>query len=209
MKAPKGDRWLVKRLLAGDERAFEEFFAGYFPRLYRFALSRVDLDHDKAEEIVQATLSRVVTKLHTYRGEAALFTWLCTFCRHEISAYFRRERRTHQQVELIEDTPEIRAALESLGVALEGEPEAVYHRNELARLVQVTLDHLPTRYGDALEWKYIQGWSVKEIAGRLEVSPKAAESLLTRARQAFRDGFTTLTENLSTGRLETAESGTP
>jgi DNA-directed RNA polymerase specialized sigma24 family protein len=53
----------------------------------------------------------------------------------------------------------------------------------------VTLDALPRRYGDALEWKYVLGLTVEEIAGRLGLGPKAAASLLTRARQAFRDGF--------------------
>jgi RNA polymerase sigma-70 factor (ECF subfamily) len=59
-------------------------------------------------------------------------------------------------------------------------------------LVQVVLDYLPRRYGDVLEWKYIQGLSVKEIAARLDVAPKAAESMLNRARIAFRDGFASI-----------------
>jgi RNA polymerase sigma-70 factor (ECF subfamily) len=83
----------------------------------------------------------------------------------------------------------VRAALESLDAASCDRPDEQLRRRELARVVQVTLDCLPEPYGDALEWKYIQGWSVDEIAGRLEVGPKAAESLLTRARQAFRDAF--------------------
>ena len=62
-------------------------------------------------------------------------------------------------------------------------------RRELSRLVQATLDHLPGRYGDVLEWKYIQELSVAEIADRLGLGYKATESLLTRARQSFRDGF--------------------
>lgn len=40
--------------------------------------------------------------------------------------------------------------------------------------------------------KYTDGLSVKQIAERLGTSPKAVESLLTRARQAFRDGFASL-----------------
>jgi len=69
-------------------------------------------------------------------------------------------------------------------------------RREVARLVHVTVDHLPPHYSQLLEWKYSDGLSVKEIAGQLGISPKAAESLLTRARQAFRDGFASLARTL-------------
>ena len=62
-------------------------------------------------------------------------------------------------------------------------------RRELERLVQVTLDQLPAQYGRVLEWKYLQGLTVDEISHRLDVGYKAAESLLTRARQAFREAF--------------------
>jgi RNA polymerase sigma-70 factor (ECF subfamily) len=182
-------------MLSGEEAAFQEFFDGFFPRLYRFALARVDRDADVAEEVVQSTLCRVIAKLHTYRGEAALFTWLCTFCRHEISAHYRRKGRA-SRVDLVEDAPEVRAALESLSGAGSDLPDDVLNRKELGRLVQATLDALPGRYGDALEWKYIQGLSVKEIAARLNVGPKAAESLLTRARGAFRDAFAAVGEEL-------------
>ena len=192
-----GDKALVKRMLAGKEPAFEEFFASYFPALYRFALTRLGQDADLAEEIVQSTLAKAVTKLATYRGEAALFTWLCTFCRHEISSYYRRRNCRPQELHLAEDVPEVRAALDSLAV-IEGEgPEETVRRGEIKRLVQVTLDSLPPHYGHALEWKYIEGLSVKEIAARLEIGPKAAESLMTRARQAFRDGFATLNSELA------------
>ena len=87
MTANKSDRSLVERMLAGDSRAFEEFFDACFPALYRFALARMNHDADAAEEVVQATLCAVIAKLRTYRGEAALFTWLCTFCRHDVKSY--------------------------------------------------------------------------------------------------------------------------
>jgi RNA polymerase sigma-70 factor, ECF subfamily len=174
-------------MTAGDEPAFESFFDRYFPGLYRFALSRLRHDGDAAEEVAQAALAKAMTKLSTYRGEAALFTWLCTFCRHEISAYCKRRGR-EQPVDLTEDSPEVRAALDLLAHG-KPNPEELVHQKEVARLVQTTLDHLPRRYGDALEWKYVHGLSVVEIAEKLGCGVKAAESVLTRARDAFRDGF--------------------
>lgn len=186
------DRELARRMAAGDERAFAEFFDGHFPGLYRFALPRLDWDEAAAEEVAQAALCKALSKLATYRGEATLFTWLCTFCRHEISAYCRRNRMVPRQVDLLEDRPEVRAALESLPFSLQEGPAEALDRKEIGRLVQVTLDSLPPHYGDALEWKYLEGLAVKEIAARLGVSAKAAESLLVRAREAFREGFSTL-----------------
>ncbi len=186
------DRALVRRLLAGEARAFDEFFDGNFPGLYRFALTRVNYDEDAAEDVAQATICKAITKLRTYRGEAALFTWLCTFCRHEISAFYKRTRTSMQRVHLIEDAPEVRAALESLKGELAG-PAQAFDRAEIGRLVHVALNQLPPHYGNVLEWKYLEGVPVKEMAIRLGLSPKATESVLTRARNAFRDAFASLT----------------
>ena len=185
------DRLLVKRLLAGEEPAFEEFFDDFFPRLYRFALPRLNHNADLAEEVVQATLCAAMTKIGSYRGEAALFTWLCTICRREMEAYQRKYGRQVQPV-FPEESPEVRASLESLAAVLSEQPDSQLLRTEIARLVQVALDCLPRWYARALEMKYLEGLPVKEIALKLNLGPKAAESLLTRARQAFREGFSTL-----------------
>lgn len=182
------DTLLTRRLVAGEEAAFEEFFADYFPRLYRFARARLAGDEDAAEEVVQAVMITAVRKIHTYRGDAALFTWLCTLCRHEIARSLERCGKI-SEVSLLEDDPLIRATLETLTSPTGDDPQQEFDRRELARLVQVTLDHLPAKYGDALEWKYLQGLTIEEIAVRLGLGYKAVESLLTRARQAFRDGF--------------------
>lgn len=178
---------LARRLLAGDEAAFDEFFAACFPRVYRFALARLGGDEDAADEITQRVLIRGLKRLETYKGEAALVTWLCTLCRREIARWLEQEGR-HRDLSIFDDRPELRAALDALAAG-DDDPETEARRREVSALVQLTLDHLPGRYGDVLEWKYIQGLSVGEIAGRLGLGYKAAESLLTRARVAFRDGF--------------------
>jgi RNA polymerase sigma-70 factor (ECF subfamily) len=180
------ERELVRRMLGGDEGAFDEFFADYFPRLFRFTVLRLR-DPAAAEDLVQTSLIAAVRNLGSWRGEATLFTWLCTICRREIAAW---EKRTSRRVvvSLAEDDPGVRAALESIGAAAEA-PDAGLARADTGRIVQLVLDHLPPRYSRALEWKYLEDVSVDDIAARLRCTPKAAESLLTRARDAFRDGF--------------------
>ena len=194
------DRRLVKRLLAHDRDAFNAFFDGYFPRLYRFARTRLGDDPDTTKEIVQVTLTKAIRKLASYRGEAALFTWLCTICRNEIADYRERMARERKHVVLTEDVPDIRAAVEAMAAPASDEPEHNFRRLEATRLIQVALDQLPTHYGNALEWKYVYGFSVEEIAEKLGVGVEAAQSLLARAKRGFQEVYGTLTRELASGR---------
>jgi RNA polymerase sigma-70 factor, ECF subfamily len=187
-----GDFELARRVLAGDESAAEELFEEFFPRLYRFARLRLDSDDEAAEEVVQKTMILAVRKLYTYRGEAALFTWLCTLCRREIGGWLEARGRAGG-VSVPEDSPAARQALDTAARMSSTDPESEAQRHELSRLVHLTLDHLPARYSQVLEWKYIEGLPVDEIADRLGIGYKAAESLLSRARPAFREAFALLT----------------
>jgi len=191
------DKRLVKQLLAGDQRAFDRFFEDNFARLYRFAVVRLSDDPEGAREVVQIALTRAVRKMHTYRAESALFTWLCAICRNEISDWLSRQGRYRDHIVLVEDLPEIQAAVDSFQAPLQDSPERHYQRVEVLRLVQVALDRLPANYGNVLEWKYIEGHSVKEIATRLEIGTEATQSLLARAKRAFADVYSALTEGMN------------
>ncbi len=151
---------------------------------------RLGNDVEAARETVQAVLCKAIDKLESYRGDAALFTWLCSICRYEILD----QRRAGSKVELIDDHPRVRAALFTLASSESDHPESSLERREVVRLVHATLDHLPARYGSALEMRYLEGRSVDEIAARLELGYKATESLLSRARAAFRKGFAAVAE---------------
>jgi RNA polymerase sigma-70 factor (ECF subfamily) len=183
------DRLLVKAMLAGDQRAFRMFFESYFPRVYRFALPRLNRNEDTAKDVVQETMIKAVRKLGDWRGDASLFTWICQICRREIADHVRSERRHASRVVMIEDSEEVRAALESIEAPVADDPLRRADSAETKRLVQAVLDRLPGRYGDALEWKYVEGHSVEEIGERLGIGQTAAQSLLARARVAFRDAL--------------------
>lgn len=185
------DRELVDRLLRADARAFDEFFNEYYPRLYRFVKRRTRGDAAAAEDIAQGALCRALESLHTWRGEAALFTWLCTLCRRELSQRWR-DTIAEPGARFAEDDPQVRAVLESLLASGDADPVAAAGREQMRDTVRATLDYLPSSYADVLEWKYVRDMSVADIAGRLGRSVKATESLLTRAREAFREAFSVL-----------------
>jgi RNA polymerase sigma-70 factor (ECF subfamily) len=184
----KDDRELVAAMLAGNERAFTVFFETYFPRVYRFALPRLNGNVDVTKDVVQTTLIKAMRALGDWRGEAALFTWLCQICRRQVVDHVRAQRRHSAKVVLIDDSEEVRAALESIEAPPADDPFRGADSAELRRLVHAVLDRLPNRYGEALEWKYVEGRSVEEIGERLGIGQTAAQSLLARARIAFREG---------------------
>ena len=183
------DLALVRRIIAGDQAEFRALFDRFFPRLYRFVLARVKGDNDVADEIVQRTFCKAIERLDGYRGEAALYTWFCQICRNTLFDYWRARNRDVATVTLLEDHPELRGLLESLEAPALEQPEEILAQQDLRRLVQTTVDTLPEHYGQVLEWKYVDELSVAEIATRLAVGLKAAESLLSRARAAFREAM--------------------
>lgn len=178
------DLKLAGRMLAGDEDAFEAFGERYFKALYRFTSARLAGDRELTGEVVQTAITKALAKLDTYRGEAALLTWLCACCRNEVLMHWRSRRTAPAGVELAED------------LEAPGDPEAALLGREKAHRVHMALDGIPDHYARTLEWKYLDRLSVGEIAARLGVQPKAAESLLTRARQAFRASY----ESVQTAR---------
>jgi len=186
------ERELVRSMLAGDERAFNTFFETYFPRVFRFALPRLAGDVDASKEVVQATMVKAMRNLASFRGDAALFSWICQICRRQIVDHLRADRRRTNRVILLEDSPEISAALDSIEAPREDEPLHRYGADETRRLVRTVLDRLPSRYGDVLEWKYVEGRSVEEIGDLLGIGHTAAQSLLARARTSFREALETV-----------------
>jgi RNA polymerase sigma factor (sigma-70 family) len=83
---------------------------------------------------------------------------------------------------------------------LELEPfgDDLLQKEETRELVNTTMSQLPPHYREALEAKYVTGKSTRDIAALWSISEKAVESLLGRARQAFRAAFLALTRNLET-----------
>ncbi len=176
---------LVARLLAKDEAAFELFYEEYAPPLQRQAERALDGDHDQAIEVLQETLCAAVTGLGAFRGEASLSGWLRGICHNQIAQRIKHRVRDRQhQVD--------RTALEweqALRTARSDQPGSQLERRELAMAVHRTLDTLPASQARALELKYCEGLSVFEIAEALNATPKAVESLLSRARSTFRRRF--------------------
>jgi len=184
--------------LAGKAEAVQRLADEALRPLYRFCLYRVGRNHHVCEEVVQETLLRAIRRLKQYdpkRSGGNVFPWLTGLARNEIRRALSRERSV---ADLERFWAKMDDQLLSLYAMLESEPfgRDLLVRDETREMVNATMAQLPPHYGQALETRYVLGKSVREVAGVLGTSVKAAESLLTRAREAFRATFLTLTKNL-------------
>ena len=189
------DLAVARKLLEGDEATFRAVFDDYFPRLYRFVMPRVEGNGDEARDIVQLAFCRAFERLDSYRGEASLFGWMVQICRNAIIDRARRQSTRPQPLKLAGTGEALHAIVEAIRAPENEQPEHRAARLELIQVIQATLDYLPSHYSNVLEWKYIEEDSVRDIAERLAIAPKAAESLLTRARKAFREAVLVIDES--------------
>jgi RNA polymerase sigma-70 factor (ECF subfamily) len=187
------DLSLVRELLSGDSIAFERFHRHYFQRLFRYVLPRVRNRYDVAQDVCQRTLVQGVNKLAGFRGEASLLTWLCQIAGNELKLQWERDRVAAGRFLQSDDDGAIRKAMEAVASPYKDRPEALRMQSEAVQWVHRILDELAPNYAEVLEWKYLDGLSVDEIALRSQQTTIAVQSLLARARGAFRDEFAKLT----------------
>jgi RNA polymerase sigma-70 factor (ECF subfamily) len=202
---PDADR--VRRILKGDPVEFRHLFDEFFPRLYRSAVARLDGDSEAATEVVQATFCKAIEKLDGYRGEAALYSWFHAICHNQLVDYCRRMNRDARVLTKLEDSAHARAVLDALAGPASEQPEVIADGRELRGIVQTVLDYMPERQACALEMKYVDSLPVAEIGQRLGIGTKAAESLLSRAREKFRDAMVELLDVQTRDQLRMAANG--
>ena len=179
--------------MAGDESEFKRFFDDYFPRLYRFAIERLAGDQNATQEVVQSTLSKTMLNIDKYRAESSLFTWMCSICKNEIFDLQKKQARDERILVPEGEVADLEAALQAADTVTTDQPDDIYRRDQATRAIHKILDSLPALYGNVIEWKYIEGLSLKQIAERLNMSHSATQSILFRARQAFQEHHGELT----------------
>src|SRR5690606_34609708 len=96
-----------------------------------------------------------ILKIDSYLGEAALFSWLCTITRHEISRILEKNKMAAATIPLEDD--EVLAALDSLDSTCADDPLIHYDKLQLADRVRVAMASLPSHNADILEWRYLHG----------------------------------------------------
>ncbi|MFO8012632.1 MAG: sigma-70 family RNA polymerase sigma factor [Phycisphaerae bacterium] len=175
------DADLIRAVQSGDKAALDTLYRRYLPSVWRYAFARLQGDTAAAEDVVSETFLAAVRRIGRLKPEGgSVAGWLIGIARHKIGDIWRRRRRVHSG-----------GAAEEQAEATPGgvDPASPLVTAETRARVAEVLDTLPDDEHVALEWKYVEKRSVREIARRLGRTEKAAETVLYRARKAFREAY--------------------
>lgn len=141
------------------------------PRLRRFArwLTR---DASNADDLVQSTLERALSRWDTRRDDTALRPWLFAIAYRQFLDGKRRARSYARMLEFFRG-------------GAEAEQPSV-EREVIAQSVVQSLDQLPEAQRHLLLWVSVEGLSYREVANLLDVPIGTVMSRLSRARSALR-----------------------
>lgn len=172
------DSALVDGLRRHDPAAVKHLTDCFLPSVWRFVYFRVNGDLHLAEDIVSESVLALIRAVADSKQEIGNpVAWLRTVAAHKVADHFRAAARVQHLID---------QAQQSILVNDEKDPAQEQELRERREEIRQVLDCLPEQSRLALEWKYIDKLSVKEIAERLEVTEKAAESILFRGRKEFR-----------------------
>ena len=167
------DSELIQRILNGEAERYAILVERYQDALFRHALGMVG-DADAAADLVQESLVKAYTRLHTCNDPARFRAWIFRILRNRCRDWLKNRRQ--QTVELREDTAATDAA-DDPGTALE--------RSELGRVVDGALARLPEAQREAFLLKHVEGLSYEEMAERLDTGVSALKMRVMRAREAL------------------------
>lgn len=168
------ERALRAAAAGGDAAAWGILFDAAFDTVHSYTRWRCGGRADLADEVIQDTWLTAARKLRSFDPDRSPFAgWVCGIAANVARSLVRKRLRHAARVRPLVAVPEPACP----------EPDADPERVALA------LAELPERYELALRMKYFDRLSVGEMAATTGESVKAVESVLARARQAFREAY--------------------
>jgi RNA polymerase sigma-70 factor, ECF subfamily len=167
---------IVKRILQGDNNAVETFYQQYSPGILKYLKHKLPRQED-AQEILNDVFLDAIEELPTLTEHTNVKSWLYQIAHNKMVNFYRKKKIKSL---LFSQFPYLKIIAEEFH-----QPEFELERRELILKMQIALEKLSFKYQQILKMHYIEDLPVKIISVQLNLSFKATESRLYRARQQF------------------------
>ena len=164
----------IRRIAAGERRAFEELYDAYHRRLFRYVI-RILRDRERAEEVTSETLVEVWKGAATFKGQSRLSTWIFGIAHHKALNAIRRRPVAEIELDHAKAVPD------------RGDgPEASVAQAALRENVRRALDRLSPEHHAVVELTHYHGFSYAEIAEIVKCPLNTVKTRMFYARKQLR-----------------------
>ena len=176
------DLELAQAALDGAEQAQREIYFGHIA-LVQHLLQTRRLTAFR-DDIAQDVFFRVFSRLHTYRGDSSLKTWIHRVALNHINNVLTRDmpKRAKELSESQLETPEGSQTVIEAAIDPDMLQDTRIESAERRAIVNAALSRLPTASRTVVELKEIDGLTCEEIAALLAVPMGTVQSRLARGR---------------------------
>lgn len=168
---------LLDQIISGDNRAVVEFYRSYSPKILSYLSKRLPNPED-AQEVTNDVFLEAIDSLYLLKNKNAVLPWLYTIARNKTVDFYRKRKIKFL---LLSKMPFLEIVASEVN-----QPEFQYEKNKIRDRIEPALHNLSEKYQKILRLHYEEEIRIKDIAPILNLSFKATESLLFRARQSFK-----------------------
>lgn len=163
------DNRLIKKCQNGNKKAFNELIEFYYPFVFKFLL-KLTSNKSITEDLTQETFVKLINNIEKFnvKGKASFNTYLITIAKNTYIDYLRCMNKELQEIH-IESIP------------------SNHFKNESYDFVLEKIENLPLVQKEAIKLKYLEGYTLQEIAKIQQVESKTVKSRLFEARKKLKE----------------------
>jgi RNA polymerase sigma-70 factor (ECF subfamily) len=160
----------VEAAKLGEAEALGTLYEHYFPRVYRYVVSRLRSNED-AEDVTEEIFLRIIDNIANFEWRGLPFgAWVFRIARNEVVSHVRRQKNRGQSTQLTESIPDdARAHTEQVEIDL------------TFRAVQAVIEQLPEAQRQVITLRFVAGLSVAETAQSLKKTENNVKVLQHKA----------------------------
>jgi RNA polymerase sigma-70 factor (ECF subfamily) len=176
------DLALVKRVQAGEKKAFDVLVIKYQQKVINLAL-RFVRDHHTAMDISQEAFIKAYRGLKNFRGDSAFYTWLYRITINTAKNHVVTQSRRLPANDIDAQEAEQYSGADKLHES--GTPDKEMEKNDVHRAIVEAIEELPNDLRIAITLREIEGFTYEEISEAMECPIGTVRSRIFRAREAI------------------------
>ncbi len=176
------DQLLIRNVLNGDKRSFEELMVKYNKRIYSY-IYRMVRNEETAVELTQEFFLKIYNVLKQYNYKYKFSTWAYRICYNLVIDYLRKN--THQVDSLDSDNVNEKRMVETDNFIKE-DSAANLEMEQIETYLWEVVSRIPEKYRELILLRYIENLKYEDIAKITNIPVGTVKNRIFKAKEILR-----------------------